>query len=48
MLDAMVAFKKKLDPNNIFAANNTYYYSEEDKLREGETPFYKENSLMRI
>ena len=31
MLDAIVSFKKNLDPKNIFAANNTYFFTEESE-----------------
>lgn len=30
LLDAMVNFKKELDPKNVFAINNTYYFDPEE------------------
>lgn len=36
MLNAMVNFKKELDPKNIFAINNTYYFDKEEEQEQME------------
>ena len=43
----MVNFKKTLDPKNVFATNNTYYFDENDMDKVGETPFFKKNSMLK-